>query len=1091
MKKIKELLSLLLCSAMMVSAVPSVLAEDGVKFSEDFEGTYTETWSSKLSGTAAGEDATGGVALIVNRPDWTGVGSWAEARTDLSENLPGDKTYKFSIDFKYTEGGRGYVSLHGTETNTDWFSPFGIETNYFCSGRTGTGKSSEIYTMTPDTWYRAVTVMQLNASDGTATKVRTKLYSLSGELLADSGDNTVQTHNSGYTFTNINRIRLTAYTAAADAPAKPIYFDNIVLEEVSIPEVTESNVTLKNASGTVQSFNSAEISTNTIAINFGMDMEQSTLTSSNIYINNASTNDTVPYTSAYADGVYTMTLQEELEENTRYYITITTAVQSAAGIAIENETAIPFKTELPEDIVYYETFDGTGETDVKNLFTSTEGNMGFVSGKSGNALGMRRRHEGQPSRVTYVFDNAVTEGKYKISYDMKFTLDLMYNYIEMTGTSSYYQFYLRKLSDDENYTLIGGRCGYDKTDAYVAEDALVPGAWYHIETTMDLDSSTAQMTMTDENGTVYEGTVHALNKYQSATDLSSGWTGFMISNFETTGGENEYTVFDNILIERVWPTPSVSAENVTFKAVGTVQSDLDAVNPATNTIEIDFGMDMDEVTLNSASIYVENAQTHEKVSHTSSYSDGVYTMNLSTALTQKTGYNLVLTTDVTSAKNVHVAENTSIAFTTSYTTITDDDAVVYEENFNDNKYSQRWTLRGSAATTGPDGSVALLLNRDGFDGSSTAEATLSKALTEDIYDVEITFKYNSGENMYFELQDSTTSKVYVPFAVLANTFRIGRSSEGRENTICNVSPDTWYKTKSTINLSEGTAKMILYSIDGVQLAASDTVSFTAYNSGFGLSKITGMRIFAEANAANSTSVYVDDIKITEVFSAPTVSASSVRIYTIDNEEITDFSSVSTLTNRIDINLGTKMKGSTITNENILLATSGGESVPFVLSASGKVISLSLSEFLQADTEYVLTLKSDLESRSGDTLGRDVTVKFVTGASIVQCDLLALSLNSEAVEGLSELSEGADATIDFDYKNSTGEAQQLNVIVAYYKGDALLRAQYVTENVPGTVTAETYKVNYEIGSLDGVTLIKVMVWDAFDKMHPLSDSIQIE
>jgi len=590
---------------------------------------------------------------------------------------------------------------------------------------------------------------------------------------------------------------------------------------------------------------------------------------------------------------------------------------------------------------------------------------------------------------------------------------------------------------------------------------------------------------------VYEGTVHALNKYQSATDLSSGWTGFMISNFETTGGENEYTVFDNILIERVWPTPSVSAENVTFKAVGTVQSDLDAVNPATNTIEIDFGMDMDEVTLNSASIYVENAQTHEKVSHTSSYSDGVYTMNLSTALTQKTGYNLVLTTDVTSAKNVHVAENTSIAFTTSYTTITDDDAVVYEENFNDNKYSQRWTLRGSAATTGPDGSVALLLNRDGFDGSSTAEATLSKALTEDIYDVEITFKYNSGENMYFELQDSTTSKVYVPFAVLANTFRIGRSSEGRENTICNVSPDTWYKTKSTINLSEGTAKMILYSIDGVQLAASDTVSFTAYNSGFGLSKITGMRIFAEANAANSTSVYVDDIKITEVFSAPTVSASSVRIYTIDNEEITDFSSVSTLTNRIDINLGTKMKGSTITNENILLATSGGESVPFVLSASGKVISLSLSEFLQADTEYVLTLKSDLESRSGDTLGRDVTVKFVTGASIVQCDLLALSLNSEAVEGLSELSEGADATIDFDYKNSTGEAQQLNVIVAYYKGDALLRAQYVTENVPGTVTAETYKVNYEIGSLDGVTLIKVMVWDAFDKMHPLSDSIQIE
>ena len=103
-------------------------------------------------------------------------------------------------------------------------------------------------------------------------------------------------------------------------------------------DVEESDITLTDKNGVVQSGNVVNNKISTVAINFGEAMKEETLTKDTVYIEKGEGGAKIPYTPSYADGVYTLTLAGDLEIGSQYNLVMTPEVVSAAnGTILENK----------------------------------------------------------------------------------------------------------------------------------------------------------------------------------------------------------------------------------------------------------------------------------------------------------------------------------------------------------------------------------------------------------------------------------------------------------------------------------------------------------------------------------------------------------------------------------------------------------------------------------------------------------------------------------------------------------------------------------------------------------------------------------
>lgn len=231
-------------------------------------------------------------------------------------------------------------------------------------------------------------------------------------------------------------------------------------------------------------------------------------------------------------------------------------------------------------------------------------------------------------------------------------------------------------------------------------------------------------------------------------------------------------------------------------------------------------------------------------------------------------------------------------------------------------------------------------------------------------------------------------------------------------------------------------------------------------------------------------IYVDNILVQEKLAKPELNSDRVTFLDKNGAQINCTNQdVSLLTNKISLDFGTRLKEETI-NNNITLVKSGDTgAVSFDYEISGTVVILKNLN-LEPETAYTLTVGSGITGKGGQTLGKDYTLSFKTGANVSEMRLNSVMIGGAKVENFAGLTDGA-ATVVINSTNTTADPIEAVLIMAYYdNNNKLLLAD--AQAVNGTAqSAADVNAPVTIAKPEGCTKVKVMLWNSLGKTEPLS------
>ena len=169
----------------------------------------------------------------------------------------------------------------------------------------------------------------------------------------------------------------------------------------------------------------------------------------------------------------------------------------------------------------------------------------------------------------------------------------------------------------------------------------------------------------------------------------------------------------------------------------------------------------------------------------------------------------------------------------------------------------------------------------------------------------------------------------------------------------------------------------------------------------------------------------------------------------------------------------------------------GEDVSFTGSVNKTKYVMTLSEHLLANKEYKIFVSKDVENIKGVALGDDFTTTFKTNAGKVEATLTGLVQNNSEVLEFAGLAGGVDATVNIAVKNSTGIKKEAILLYNYYSGKRLVKSVVsdvtIAADAFDTIVSDTVKIE----SLTGIDCVKVLLWDNFTNIKPMSTNITLD
>lgn len=218
-----------------------------------------------------------------------------------------------------------------------------------------------------DEWYTWEATIDLNV---TPKKKNVVVKNSSGDVIAQrlnynlsSGSSVESAYKSINTFS----------VYAAGSKTGSVYLDDVVIEiTLPAPKVTESSVTLENVSGeTVAGLTNISPDIKKINIDFGIDVDDATITKDTVKLVKYGETDGVSYTGTYANGVYTMELDEILDGSSTYNLFVSKDIKNMQRTGMESDANIGITTGKAR-------FDATinsiviGGAEVKNIAGLTQ-----------------------------------------------------------------------------------------------------------------------------------------------------------------------------------------------------------------------------------------------------------------------------------------------------------------------------------------------------------------------------------------------------------------------------------------------------------------------------------------------------------------------------------------------------------------------------------------------------------------------------------------------------------------------------------------------------------------------------------------------
>lgn len=853
----------------------------------------------------------------------------------------------------------------------------------------------------------------------------------------------------------------------ADRPC----IDNLELSKVTTEtyELTADNVTITDKAGVVQSdLASVNPSLQSIAIDFGKDMKEETLTDKTVTLITGTTE--VDCTRAYADGVYTLTPEANLNGGADYTLNITDAVAYETGVNVDSLTvefttvdlsgsgsANIYETDFETDDYLTDAYAGAGY--------KGWGSWGWGTGSDGTGRSMRITGSNNGSnvkQVNLIFGTSkLTTGIYKATMD--FYPSTKGNYFGASHIPNNYY---------KNITL----------PAVVTSESEVTGdkilrQWYKLELKLNIDTDVFSASLTKDGKTYWSSTANY------SADL---WSFQIIPDGSVSDAES--ALIDNLVLKQVFEI-SKSSISMTDK-MGTPVTDYTNVSPAIGSIAVNLDTGIKEDTLNDKTIILTDGTT--SVECLRSYENGVYTLTPQANLSEKTKYTLTLTSGIRNDSGISLDE-ISVEFTTGElaAAVIDYPDYIWAEDFEDyadtKLNNSNFTLNGAATHGFAAWGYWNTLDGYGYEGKGFVLAAENARATTSVSFITGGTEFTTG---MYRLTAKYMPSTQVDKITVSDYPNVPRNYI----TLPAVSSEyerKWYDLDILVNLDSDNVTVTI--TDGSTEVFKQMQDYTR--------TLRDIKLQMDSSTGSSItwspeiSLIMDNVKVGRAYTvAPVFANSNVVPYAATYAQ-TDMKNVSSLTDRIEIALPQQIKASTLTADNITLTKkSDGSAVDSTVMYNHDSLKyvMNLDEMLTPGAEYILTIKN-LENVSGIAMAEPFVLNFTAGAKETKASLNKLTQNSVEVTKASLLIPGAEATVEIDYQNSTGEAVNLHLIFAFYRDDELLKADYITKLISEDVMMTTYKLAYDLplaSEISGYDRVKVMLWDGFSSMLPLSDSLEL-
>lgn len=303
----------------------------------------------------------------------------------------------------------------------------------------------------------------------------------------------------------------------------------------------------------------------------------------------------------------------------------------------------------------------------------------------------------------------------------------------------------------------------------------------------------------------------------------------------------------------------------------------------------------------------------------------------------------------------------------------------------------------------------------------------------------------------------------------ANFFEV----DGGKDCIWNVDDaQAWHKVKVTFDYDN---KTVTTNVDGTELG-------TAYPmSGLGIEDGIYALSFGNTQGGNmwQTHIYLDNVTAKLTVDKGGAKVSNIRFVDGKGNKSGVSSSVSTLTEKIEIAFSAAVDESTLSN-GVTLSDKNGDEIVLTGSFNGEtnVYSATLGDLMKKDTEYTLTAAN---LTSGGKLIEDYSVSFKTAASGV------FDVSKPYINGT--IAAGNTITIGVKVLNTTGENKNVTFSYATYSGNQMIGCELEEKGVGGenkAVYTKEYTLTLDAETAAKLTDIRAFVWGDLTSVVPLTD-----
>ena len=999
-------------------------------FSADFEQEPYPEFVQLSNGGKPQFSVENGVAYINDDPGWSYGGFVFDDAISTSE-------YEIEFDFKilnyYNNYGVVYLTdeEHGGSNQPGEFRLINLNNGALSVGGTSVNVAYE-----NDKWFSYK--MTANSADGTYSVTVTE---------KDNATNTATASGSGFPTKALNTMMF--------GTACKIHIDNInVTKLVDAPKIL--SVKYFGQDGKKQTL--PGVATTGIAVSFSDKMDLASLKSAVSYKGSDGANIANEGTLSEDQMTYTFNLSKKLNGGADYTLGISTAAKSIYDAALASaytlietasDGAVIFDADFEKRIPEFVQLSNSG----KPKF-SVENGVAYINDDPGWSYG------------GFVFDDAISTSEYEIEFDFK-----ILNYYNNYGVVY--------LTDEEHggsnqpgeFRLINLNNGAMSVGGTSVNVAYENDKWFSYKMTVDSGSGEYTVTVTEKDNPTNTATANGSDFPTKALDRMMFGTACKIH-------------IDNINVKKVIKSAKVS--RVEYLDIdGNVMPSL---NASVAAIKIFFSDKMAKVTLNNA-VTLKDSDDNA-VTYTGEQSD------------DNTAYILRLT-DILEADGVYTLSVTASALTQfglscepyeKIIKISDGNTLLNIDYDNETRVIEMWSGTPSVTYPEENGNKYMTINADWKNSGYSFDRVISKDGGE--YNVKFDFMNDNKVSNYFSiamtqkdcLSDGGEKSTYDTFGLLALKPSGEIEVAGEKFTGLDYKDDTWYSYDLTFNRSTGAYTLAIYEKNNADNKINGSGTFSKTET-WGHSMYDN-RLYDAIKFYCDHTISVDNILIRQADNtSPELGNNSVTYITNGGAVSGDLNNISLNTAKIAIDFKDIINIRTAQGKISLKASADNTEVGYTLSQDGTKLILNLTDALNAETEYKLTISNGIKSLSDSVVTgvKEFTLK--TGKKEFSAKLSALKIGETEVLNYSQW-KAAEATAKLNVTNTMGEDVTVPLVIAYYaQSGELLDIQSIDVTIADKSEGEQTKA-ITLKKPEKAVRAKVMCWKSLDSAKPLSKMLDI-